>query len=85
MKTLTLRGLRPDIAEEVRRQAARSGKSMNRCILDLIEANVVGDTTGKPREYSDLDLLFGSLTEEDAKYIEEAAADSRTIDEEQWR
>ena len=85
MATMTLRGVTADVAAGVRRRAARQGTSMNRCLVELIEAGIVGDSTGKPREYSDLDHLFGSLTAEDAKCIEAAIADSRTVDEELWR
>jgi hypothetical protein len=85
MKTLTLRGISPDLAEKLRRRAARQGKSVNRCIVDLVEESVLGDTSGKPRQHHDLDHLFGSLSEEDARLIDAAVAESRTIDEEVWR
>jgi hypothetical protein len=84
MKTLTLRGIKPDLAEQLRRRASREGKSVNRFIVDVVENSVYGDTSGKPREYHDLDHLFGSLTGEDARFIDEAVAKSRSIDEEVW-
>ncbi len=85
MTTLTLRGINSDLAELLRRRAARQGKSVNRCIVELVEEAVLGDSTGKPREHHDLDHLFGSLSEEYARMIDDAVAESRTVDEEVWR
>jgi len=84
MTTLTLRGLEAAVAERVRARAGREGKSMNRCIVDLIEESVADNRVGKPREYDDLDHLFGSMSEEDAQALAEAVADSRTVDRELW-
>jgi len=60
MKTLTVRGVKPDLADEMRRRAARQGKSVNRFIVEMVEENIRGDVSGKPREHHDLDHLFGS-------------------------
>lgn len=84
MKTLTLRGVTPDLAEQLRRRASRQGKSVNRFIVEMVEDKVWGDAVGKPREHHDLDHLFGSLSEEDARQIDKAVAESRTVDEEVW-
>ena len=84
MTTMTLRGLKPAVSERVRRLASRQGKSMNRCIVDLVEQSVVGDLSGKPVEHTDLDHLFGSLTKEDAQELERAVSESRQIDAELW-
>ena len=84
MATMTLRGLKPTVSERVRRLASRQGKSMNRCIVDLVEQSVVGDLTGKPVVHSDLDHLFGSLSEADAQELEQSIAQSRQIDAELW-
>ena len=85
MKTMTLRGLRPDVARELQRQASRRGTSVNRCVIEMVESGVLGDGENKPREHSDLDHLFGTLSEEDARCIEDVLGESRTIDVEAWR
>lgn len=85
MKTLTLRGIKPDVAEQLRRRAVRQGKSVNRCLAEIVEQSICGDTRGKPQEYHDLDHLFGSLSDEDSRFIDEAIAESRTVDGEVWR
>jgi len=77
MTTMTLRGLTPAVTKRLRRLASRQGKSMNRCIVDLVEQSVVGDLSGKPVVHSDLDHLFGSLSEADAQELEQAVSESR--------
>lgn len=84
MSTITLRGLKPEVESGVRRRAQRQGKTLNRCMVEIVEACILGDTTGKPREYDDLDHLFGSMTAADARQIDAAVADSRAIDQELW-
>ncbi len=84
MNTLTLRGIKPDLAEQLRRRAANQGKSLNRCIVELVEESVLGNASGKTRAHHDLDHLFGSLSKEDARHIKDAVADSRTLDQEVW-
>ena len=84
MKTLTVRGIKPDLADEMRRRAARQGKSVNRFLVEMVEDTIWGDASGKPREHHDLDHLFGSLSEEDSRFVDEAIAESRAVDEEVW-
>ena len=77
MTTMTPKGLTPAVTKRVRRLASRQGKSMNRCIVDLIEQSIGGDLSGKPVEHTDLDHLFGSLSADDAQELEQAVSDSR--------
>jgi len=37
MTQITLRGLSPRIEEEIRRKAKKSGKSLNRVVLDILQ------------------------------------------------
>ena len=85
MSVITLRGLNRKAEKKARIDAARKGKSMNRFLLDIIEERVLGDQEGKPHEYDDLDHLFGSITAEDARIIDEAVKEQREIESELWK
>ena len=85
MTTTTLRGLKPEVVQAVRKRAAREDKSVNRVLLDLVEQATLGASAGKPRRHHDLDHLFGSLSAADAKILDQVLAEQRTIDKEQWK
>lgn len=85
MSVITLRGLSPEAEKMIRRRSTRKGKSMNRFLLEIIESEVLGDKSGKPREYDDLDDLIGRLTSEDAEMIDESLKEQRKIDSELWK
>ena len=40
MTQLTIRGMDPELEEEIRKRAAKSGKSLNRVILDMISQHI---------------------------------------------
>lgn len=85
MSVITLRKLASGAERRIRRLAALEGKSMNRFIVDLIEKDVLGQGAGKPREFSDLDELIGSMNEDDVRNIEKSVSIQRKIDSELWR
>jgi len=85
MTTTTLRGLKPDVVQAVRKRASREDKSINRVLLDLVEQATLGPRSGKPCRHHDLDHLFGSLSAADAKFLDKVLTEQRTIDKEQWK
>ena len=63
MKTLTLRGIEPELEMRLRKLAKESSRSLNATILDLLRRSLgVG-----PRKtvYTDLDALAGGWSEAD--------------------
>jgi len=84
MSVITLRGLAPEARKRIRRDAQRSGKSMNRFLVELIERHVVGPRRDRFPEHDDLDDLIGSMSQGDADAIESAVAEQRTIEGDLW-
>ena len=48
MAQITLRGMEPEMEQDIRRMARKSGKSLNRIILDMIYEHTSYKKTGKP-------------------------------------
>ena len=84
MKTYTLRGLNDATVEKLRNEARRTGSSINKLIVNLIE-NTFSGNKFTPQTYNDLDHLFGKLHDEDSRIIEKVSSDLRTIDEDMWQ
>jgi hypothetical protein len=85
MAQITLRGLSPELEEEVRRRAREGRKSLNRVILDILH-QVTGLGKGKKRSPSEsLKQLAGGWSEEEASHFLESIRSCEQIDEEMWR
>ena len=85
MKTVTIRGLEPEIAEKLKSTAAKEGKSINQLTLDIIKESLGFKKEKKySRQYNDLDHLFGRWTEQEFKEIQEGINQARQIDRELW-
>ncbi|HET98179.1 MAG TPA: antitoxin [Desulfurivibrio alkaliphilus] len=85
MKSMTLRGIDPVLAEKLAQTARQSGKSMNLLVLEAVR-HQLGLTEEKPRkaEHHDLDHLFGRWSEDEFKQIQGKIDTERRIDPELW-
>lgn len=85
MKTMTIRGVEPKLAEKLKQIAQEKGKSVNQLIIDLIQERL-GMKKQKlySREYDDLDGLFGRWSETEFNTIENNINKERRIDPEIW-
>ena len=86
MKAVTLRGLPPNVAEAIRKEANRKGMSLNKAVISLLE-NRVGAREKKIRQtrHHDLDDLAGSWSKQEAAEFDKSLADQRTIDPDLWK
>ncbi len=84
MSTLTIRGLQKETIAMLKRKAKATGVSMNRLLIQMLEGSRQGGAY-KPREYHDLDDLFGSLSKKDAAALERNISTHRKIDKELWK
>ncbi len=86
MKAITIRGLDPDLAENLKSTAKKQGKSINQLTIDLLKAGL-GLIKAKKysREYDDLDGLFGQWSDEEFNAVESKIASERCVDSELWR
>ena len=84
MKAITLRNIPMEISVKIQQQAASSGSSLNKAVIDLL-TQTIGPPVVKPHRYHDLDWFIGSWTREEADEFDAALAEMRVIDPELWK
>jgi hypothetical protein len=85
MSQISLRGIDPDVERRIRRIAAKSGKSLNRVVLEILyEHPAFKPKGGKPAADS-LRELAGGWSEEDAEEFEASIRTCEQVDEEAWQ
>ncbi len=85
MTQITLRGLEPELEEEIRKMARRSGKSLNRVILDMIYQYTGFRKKEEKSPAESLRALAGGWSEEDTSQFLHSIKSCEQIDEEMWR
>jgi hypothetical protein len=84
MKTLTIRGIDPELANKIKERSGKNGESINKLILRVLKsALVIGENKVFPT-YHDLDHLSGTWTEEDEKEFYKNIQGLEKIDKELW-
>ncbi|UCF89924.1 MAG: hypothetical protein JSW39_16665 [Desulfobacterales bacterium] len=84
MAQITLRGIDPELEREIRRRAKKSGKSLNRVILDMICKSTESNQRLKKTSAESLRRLAGGWNESDASEFLESIKSCEQIDEELW-
>ncbi len=86
LKNMTIRGLDPQLAAELKKEAKREGKSVNQTALEALRKQF---GLHKPRRFTevhrDLDHLFGSWDEDEFVRIQQKIDSQRSIDSELWQ
>jgi hypothetical protein len=82
MTQITLRGLDPKIEHDLRRIAKKTGKSLNRIVLEMIHKSAGYEK--KPPAAS-LRKLAGGWTEKEASEFTDSIKICERIDEDVWR
>lgn len=86
MKTVTVRGLDNELAENLKREAEREGKSLNQFILDSLKQRLGLKKQKKfTAVHHDMDHLFGSWSEKEFRQIQKRINSERKMDEELWQ
>lgn len=86
MKTVTIRGIEPEVSERLKSRAAKQGKSINQLTIDIIKESLGLKKDKKySREYDDLDDLFGRWSEDEFKEVHAKITKERQIDQELWK
>ena len=85
VNVITVRGVPPDVAKVIRQRATRTGTSVNRVVIGLLEEGA--GVRRKPRRvlHHDLDHLAGAWSREEARAFEKALQEQRRIDPELWK
>jgi hypothetical protein len=85
MKAITLRNIPSELAKILEREAAKTGKSLNKTVLALLEkATGVRSSGRQSTRFHDLDDLAGSWTAKQAREFEGYLDELRRIDPEIW-
>ena len=85
MPQITLRGIDPDVERTIRAVAKKTGKSINRVILDMVYQHAgIAKKGGRPLGDS-LRSLAGGWSEDDASAFFESIKSCEQIDEDMWR
>ncbi len=86
LKSMTLRGLDPQLAAKLREVAEREGKSVNQTALDALRKQFGLDRSRRFTEvHRDLDHLFGRWDEDEFARIQQKIDSERRIDSELWQ
>ena len=85
MKTMTVRGIDPSLAERLKEAAKREGKSVNRYVVDSMKI-LLGEEKEKwfSVQYDDMDDLFGRWSQEEFERIQGKIDSERKIDGDLW-
>ncbi|WP_300461035.1 antitoxin VapB family protein [Desulfobacula sp.] len=85
MKTVSIRGVEPEVAEKLKIVARKQGKSVNNLILEFIKISLGFNKEKKfSRRYDDLDNLFGRWSDDEFKKINDSITRQRKIDQDLW-
>jgi hypothetical protein len=85
MKVITLRNLPPVVARLIEHRSARTGLSLNKTVIQLLEERL--GVSGRPADvesHRDLDDLAGVWTDEEACEFDRILEGQRRIDPELW-
>lgn len=86
MKSMTVRGIDPVLAEKLSRAAKEQGKSINQLVVETIQKSFGLDKEKRfSRTYDDLDHLFGKWSQKDFERIQSSIDEERTIDPGLWQ
>ena len=85
MKAITLRNIPSELAKILEREAAKTGRSLNKTVLTLLEKATGARGSGQlPVRFHDLDDLTGSWTPKQAREFEGHLEELRQIDSDLW-
>ena len=86
MKTLTIRGVEPELVDTLKLMAKCQGKSVNQIVIDALKKHCGIEKERKfTQVYHDLDDLFGSWTQKEFNEIQSKIATERRIDPGLWK
>ena len=85
MKTMTLRGIEPSLADKLKDVAKQEGKSVNQVVLDSLKKYYGLEKEKKfTKIHHDMDHLFGRWSQAEFETIQGRIDAERKIDPELW-
>jgi len=85
MKTITVRGLDPYLAEKLKQRAKKETKSVNQFVIDILK-QYLGEKKEKrfSVKHHDMDHLWGRWSQEEFNMVQAKIDSERKIDQELW-
>ncbi|MCB1189450.1 MAG: toxin-antitoxin system HicB family antitoxin [Leptospiraceae bacterium] len=85
MKSITIRGIDPELGEAIKQYASSSQQSINQWIIQMLKQ--VTGISKKPvfKKYYDLDLLAGGWTDEETEHFVLNTLEFGQIDTDIWK
>lgn len=85
MKTITIRGIEPELEKTMKTNASRENLSVNKWMLKVLKRSVGLEREKTFRKHNDLDSLAGGWTKKESdKFLEDIKIFER-IDDEAWK
>ena len=86
MKNMMVRGIDPELGEQLKGAAKKAGKSVNQLVVETLRDRF-GPVQRKGFNvvHHDIDDLFGKWTEEEFQLIQGRIEEQRQIDPELWK
>ncbi|MDY6988791.1 MAG: hypothetical protein SWQ30_12130 [Thermodesulfobacteriota bacterium] len=85
MAQITLRGLDPELEQEIRKLAQESGRSLSRTVLDIVYEYAGFKRRKKRPAAHSLRKLAGGWSDKDAAEFLESIRSCEQIDEQVWK
>lgn len=85
MKTLTIRGVDPELTKAIKSEAQKNRESINQTALKILRRAMGLKNNPIFPTYNDLDALAGTWSEEDVKEFQKSTSDFNQIDESHWQ
>ncbi len=85
MKTLSLRGVDEDLADNLDKIAKKTGASINKTVLEILRKSVGSNPKAREMVYRDLDNLAGTWTERNLQQFKKGTKHFEVIDKELWK
>ena len=85
MKNLSLRGIKEDLSENLKKISRKEGASLNKTVLKLLEDSVGLRRKKRVNIYHDLDELAGTWSSQDEKDFMGKIKYFESIDQEIWK
>ncbi|CAK8725394.1 hypothetical protein GMJAKD_16355 [Candidatus Electrothrix aarhusensis] len=82
MESIALHGIDEQLSTLLKQRAAQAQKSIDQFIVDTLKKHLGLE---QKKEYDDLDVLFGSWTEEEFDSVQKKTSSERKIDQELWQ
>lgn len=85
VKTISLRGIDDELAENLKRTAKKTGGSINKTVLEILRNSLGLSSKRRERVFHDLDDLAGTWSDADWQQFKKATKPFAGIDKDLWK